>query len=466
MIVVLPFHAGDEELAHKNLRWIQQLDSKIACECLLSFDDQTKPERMIELANNIFTKVHLFSYKAPRNRKWPWPQNWAFQNTAQHIHNQMAPTSWLWLESDCVPVRRGWYQAIRERHERAGKPFTGHWNHQTNVWNGVSVYPHNTPHYGTRLMLVETNPWDVHASRDIRPHLEIANDLFQHIWSDHATGQAWTFPSISIVRKVLRPGVFLFHRCKDGSLIDRLIDSKDSTENPATTFVHGGDIGDLVYALPTVRELGGGTLIMSPCKTREPMTEGKAAKIAPLLELQPYIKCTGFEANPPPSAYNFNTFRDFMKKGKSLALVQSELFGKNGHTTKEAWLRVDHPVRVADYDVIIHRSTRYQNPAFNWKAVVKKYGKRALMVGLEQEHSIFTKAFGKVEYHRTGDFLELARVIAGAKLFIGNQSAPYSIAEGLKVPAILESCPTALDCQFERPDLQNDPSGKVTLPNL
>lgn len=155
-----------------------------------------------------------------------------------------------------------------------------------------------------------------------------------------------------------------------------------------------------------------------------------------------------------------------MKRNKLLALVQSEMFGKNGHTTKEKWLRVDHPVRVGDYDVILHRSTRYQNPAFPWKAVLKKYGKRALMVGLEQEHSIFTQQFGKVEFHRTGDFLELARVIAGAKLFIGNQSAPYAIAEGLKMPAILEACPTALDCQFERPDLQNDPSGKVKLPEL
>lgn len=465
MIVVLPFHAGDLDLAVKNLKWIQTLDGKIDAECLLSYDDQTNPARMKELAEQIFTKVHTMTYRAPRDRRWPRPQNHAFHNTAWHVFTQMPKTSWLWLESDCVPVRKGWYDAIKARHATGGKPFTGHWNHDTKVWNGVSVYPHNTPEFGTKLMLIDDNPWDVHASKDIAPHLQIANDLFQHVWADHATGQAYTFPTIGALRRVLRPGVYLFHRCKDGSAIDRLQDMKD-TESPATTFIHGGDIGDLIYALPTVRELGGGTLIMSPCNTRERMTEGKAAKIAPLLEVQPYIKCTGFEAHPPPAAYNFNSFRDRMKKGKSLALVQSELFGKNGHTTKEAWLSVDHPVRVGDYDVILHRSTRYHNPSFNWKAVLKKYGKRALMVGLEQEHSIFVKEFGKVEFHRTGDFLELARVIAGCKLFVGNQSAPYSIAEGLKMPAILESCPTALDCQFERPDLQNDPSGKVKLPEL
>lgn len=465
MIVVCPFHAGDLVLAVKNLSWIQKLDGKIPCECLLSFDDQTNPARMKELAEQVFTKVHTMTYRAPRDRKWPRPQNNAFQNTAQHVHTQMAPTSWLWLESDCVPVRKGWYQAIRERHATGGKPFTGHWNHATNVWNGVSVYPHNTPHYGVKLMLVQNNPWDVWASKDIAPHLQIANDLFQHIWEDHATGQAWTFPNQATVRRVVRPGVYLFHRCKDGSLIDRFSEDGE-IDDTASMFVHGGDAGDLIYALPTVRELGGGTLIMSPCKTREPMTEGKAAKIAPLLEMQEYIKCTAFEQNAPPAAYNFNTFRNRLQRGKTLALIQSEMFGKNGHTTNHAWLKVDRAVKFKGFDVILHRSTRYQNAAFPWKEVVEKYGKRALMVGLEQEHAIFCKQFGPVAFHRTGDFLELARVIAGAKLFIGNQSAPYAIAEGLKRPAILESCPTALDCQFSRPDLQNDPSGNVTLPDL
>ncbi len=36
------------------------------------------------------------------------------------------------------------------------------------------------------------------------------------------------------------------------------------------------------------------------------------------------------------------------------------------------------------------------------------------------------------------NFLELAAVIAGSKLFIGNQSFPFSIAEGLKATRLLE----------------------------
>ena len=43
-----------------------------------------------------------------------------------------------------------------------------------------------------------------------------------------------------------------------------------------------------------------------------------------------------------------------------------------------------------------------------------------------------------LKWIQVNDFLELAGIIAGCKLFIGNQSFPFSIAEGLKVPRILE----------------------------
>ena len=37
----------------------------------------------------------------------------------------------------------------------------------------------------------------------------------------------------------------------------------------------------------------------------------------------------------------------------------------------------------------------------------------------------------------------MARAIAGARLFIGNQSLPFSIAEALKARRLLEACPRA-----------------------
>ncbi len=39
---------------------------------------------------------------------------------------------------------------------------------------------------------------------------------------------------------------------------------------------------------------------------------------------------------------------------------------------------------------------------------------------------------------QVSDFLQLAQLIAGSRLFIGNQSLPFAIAEALKVNRLLE----------------------------
>jgi hypothetical protein len=55
-------------------------------------------------------------------------------------------------------------------------------------------------------------------------------------------------------------------------------------------------------------------------------------------------------------------------------------------------------------------------------------------------------------------------VIAGSRLFVGNQSCPAAIAEGLKRPMILEVYPALPNCCFERPDRINAWDGAIQLP--
>lgn len=238
MILVLPHFSGDEPLALKNLQWIQELDPVIDAECVLSFDNTTNPTRMEAVARQVFRKVHHCTYNAPPQKKWPNASNWVFRHTAWHMFANFKEP-WLWLESDCVAIRSGWFQAVRECHYEGRKPFTGHWNYRTNVWNGVSVYPWNVPDYAKQhLLLSKHNPWDVMASKEVLPHLNIANHLFQHIWQDDATGKAYHFTSVEQARSVVRDGVVLFHRCKDASLIDVLRKS-----------------GEVFHAMPAVRRI-------------------------------------------------------------------------------------------------------------------------------------------------------------------------------------------------------------------
>lgn len=234
MIIVLPHFSGDLQLLIKNLGWYQELDGKLPCEVVLSSDTQTKNDEAAALAKQIFKKVHLFKYDRIAETKWPHPQNHAFMSLAWHMYSKFPKQSFLWIETDCVPLCPGWIQKIKECHIAGKKPFTGHWNAtapsvngRIGVFNGSAVYPWNVSKYAPRAMtaaLMEGNqpPWDVYCSPEVEPYLNKANHLFQHIWRDDATGEAYSFKNAEQVAQAIRPGVVLFHRVKDGSLIDVL----------------------------------------------------------------------------------------------------------------------------------------------------------------------------------------------------------------------------------------------------
>jgi hypothetical protein len=124
-------------------------------------------------------------------------------------------------------------------------------------------------------------------------------------------------------------------------------------------------------------------------------------------------------------------------------------FDKNPAIVEKQWLKVT-PKPVAE--VVISRSNRYKNPWFPWKKIIQKYKKKAVFVGIPEEYKLFCKRLNnrEIPHHKTKDLLELAEVIAGSQLFIGNQSAPYSIAEGLKVNCIQETSCRIPACIFPR----------------
>ena len=64
-----------------------------------------------------------------------------------------------------------------------------------------------------------------------------------------------------------------------------------------------------------------------------------------------------------------------------------------------------------------------------------------IFLGLENEFNDLKKDIKKLEFYNCKDFLEMAQIIKNCKVFIGNLSFGYTIAEALKVPRILEAEP-------------------------
>ena len=76
-------------------------------------------------------------------------------------------------------------------------------------------------------------------------------------------------------------------------------------------FAHAGKFGDIIYALPAVRSLGGGKLWLHDwaCETLMEMTPAAVGVIRPLLLAQPYITEVNWCQQRPAAAVDLSAFR-------------------------------------------------------------------------------------------------------------------------------------------------------------
>lgn len=231
------------------------------------------------------------------------------------------------------------------------------------------------------------------------------------------------------------------------------------------TFCHAGESGDLIYALPAIKALGGGDLILHRTTRLDiarprGFTEQLFENIAPLLRKQSYIKSVEYQTNVPFVDYDLNLFRknfdgcfntEYAKRGIRIPnLMQMVLVAFNlpEPDNEIPWLELPTSTKT-DY-VIVNRSLRYNNPKFPWRMFRDKYNKRIRFLGTDKEHRAFVDSFGVVERIECPNLLDAALIINSAEMFIGNQSCLCAIAEGLKKPLIQETCTIDKNCMFQR----------------
>jgi hypothetical protein len=236
-------------------------------------------------------------------------------------------------------------------------------------------------------------------------------------------------------------------------------------------FRHSGDLGDLCHAMALLQEVKGGphSLFFVDRACTKPLVS-RSKLIAPLFERQPYIKEVVCTEDAPD--YDLAEFRGFHRADISLLEAQRQYMNSRYKTNlqtkgRKPWLTNIDPKSEAD--VIIARSPRYHNHLFPWLKVMnhlRSTKAKVLFIGPAEEHRAFTTQFGPVEHKATKDLLEAAELIAGASLFIGNQSSPLAVAEGLKAPRIAEVCLGVCDTIFYDEKAQWVAHGTVEIPPL
>jgi hypothetical protein len=230
-------------------------------------------------------------------------------------------------------------------------------------------------------------------------------------------------------------------------------------------FKHSGTLGDLIYSLPLVKHFGGGEFYLhlnqvdwigrhyygsSPDPFhRGRMTPEDLEFMRSFMESQPYI--TRFDAldSDTEITHNLDRFRTaFVNHPGNYVDIYSQTFGildtRQQETLRnQPWLTVSDPVHVPDRPYVVNRTARWcpgdTGPVWAaWRA--EGADRHSVFVGLESEYRAFCQATGwELPHYPTPTLLDLARVIAGAEQYIGNQSAGLALAIGLGVPYACES---------------------------
>jgi hypothetical protein len=226
------------------------------------------------------------------------------------------------------------------------------------------------------------------------------------------------------------------------------------------TVKHSGNVGDIIYSLPTIMHL---SMIqnkkikfyLNPIDNR--MTLELAGVLKPLLEHQPYIDSVDIYDNQYID-YDLDLFRHIhYANGGNLGDMHAKLFNYDFSilNKQSIFLKDSYNANLPTYDIIINRTDRYNNQLFPWSSILDEYSTYTkCFVGTKLEYTKFIETFDfkNIDYIETENFLQVAWLINNSRIFIGNCSSPYAIAETMKHHTIQESCTWCLSCLYDRPN--------------
>jgi hypothetical protein len=216
---------------------------------------------------------------------------------------------------------------------------------------------------------------------------------------------------------------------------------------PQVSGIHSGNAGDLIYSLPAVRALGIRHLILNVYRDPNPLrnlTEQNARALVPLLLAQDYLdRVTLVTAGVPLESvdpacidvdYVLDRFRN--EDPEHVHLMYAHANAVHAEIDANApFLRV--PVETPEMsEVVLALTPRYRGLTDEFLRDLMLYFDDVLILAIPGEWRSVAGIPGRVR--QCADFLEMARLIQQARVFIGNPGLASAIAEGLKAPRIID----------------------------
>jgi hypothetical protein len=239
----------------------------------------------------------------------------------------------------------------------------------------------------------------------------------------------------------------------------------------ASRVVHSGNLGDVLYSLPAVRALGTSRYLLNLCSDpglwQRRLTLDGARFLRPLLLMQPCIAAVEIVRAPI-------LLRDMegqlVADGLPLEGAEPDALGSGTHIfdrfRAEPELCTKHLIRShadavgalvdetspfievpgldelraraaePDAPVVVSLTPRYRTAPTKFFTELLRHCPYIVKIGVAAEAHVYEDLPGQC--YTAPDALALARLIARARLFIGAPSMPYAIAEGLKVPRLVD----------------------------
>jgi|ETNmetMinimDraft_11_1059920.scaffolds.fasta_scaffold45807_1 hypothetical protein len=234
----------------------------------------------------------------------------------------------------------------------------------------------------------------------------------------------------------------------------KIINIQKAIENKKElSFLHCGHLGDVINALTIIKELSKTHKCNYYIQANKPLapnarhykrfgdyvflTDTNVDMLIPLLMNQPYIQKVDKYTNQEIDI-DFNLIREMPTNFNFDCIgCYSHLTGV--HTDLSIPNIYVEPHKTIKNKVVIIRSLERKNPLANYK-FLKKYD-NLFYIGLKDEYEDLKKEVPNLEFYDCNDFLEMAQIIKSSKFFLGNLSLGNSVAEGLKVPRLIECGP-------------------------
>lgn len=276
LLVILPFHSGDFQIALNLLEWIRDLGRHSGThELLILGSHRSLNVEMLRLKEAaLSTFISVVTDRAPGlpDESWPKGANIMFRRACELVQKRHR-MPFLWMEPDCVPMKPGWLDAIAAEYESCGKPFMGGIRRQTSnptlpetYLPGCSIYPADAFTRLSESWEPITSAWDVSTAHVTVPNA-IKSFLFYEWWGMNGKpptfklGRRTTDPiEVMVPDQIPKEAVF-FHRSKDGSLIKCLRELMSIPAIPSHTppsiitssppcLIMLGGVGDVLIAMP------------------------------------------------------------------------------------------------------------------------------------------------------------------------------------------------------------------------